>query len=98
MSGARLRKPKKFRFQLLADFIVATFDVSMRVADVGGGKGFLTYLLRGHGYGAFVKRTLSDIRRGQPPVADLSDLQSAMRIIDAGYRAAATGTSVPPAN
>ena len=46
-------------------------------------------------YGAFVERTLSDFRQGRPPVANLSDLQSAMRVIDAGYRAAATGTSVP---
>ena len=54
LSGARLLKPKKFRFQLLADFIEANFDASMRVLDVGGGKGLLTYLLRLRGYAACV--------------------------------------------
>ena len=44
-SGDDLPKPKKFRFQLLADFIDSRFDKSIRIADVGGGKGFLTYLL-----------------------------------------------------
>ena len=54
MSGTRLLKPKKFRFQLLADFIATTFDAPMRVADVGGGKGLLSYLLRQRGYAGCV--------------------------------------------
>ncbi len=54
LSGVRLLKPKKFRFQLLADFVATSFDVSMRVADVGGGKGLLTYLLRQRGFSAWV--------------------------------------------
>lgn len=33
---------------------MTTFDHSMRVADVGGGKGFLAYLLRQQGYAATV--------------------------------------------
>ncbi|TDJ40425.1 MAG: methyltransferase domain-containing protein [Gammaproteobacteria bacterium] len=54
LSGERLLKPKRFRFQLLSDFIATTFDTSMRVLDVGGGKGLLTYLLRQQGYAACV--------------------------------------------
>ena len=54
MSGTRLLKPKKFRFQLLSDFVAVTFDASKRILDVGGGKGLLTYLLRQQGYAATV--------------------------------------------
>ncbi len=54
MSGTRLLKPKKFRFQLLSDFVATTFDTSMRILDVGGGKGLLAYLLRQRGYTAWV--------------------------------------------
>lgn len=38
------RKNKKFRFQLLKDWIVDNFS-PCRVADIGGGKGLLAYLL-----------------------------------------------------
>lgn len=44
---------KKFRFQLLRDWIVANFP-PCRVADIGGGKGMLTYLLREEGWDATV--------------------------------------------
>ena len=54
LSGAALIKPKKFRFQLLADFVAITFDAPLRVADVGGGKGLLSYLLCQYGYSACV--------------------------------------------
>ncbi len=52
-SGDELPRLKRFRFQLLARWVRETFP-PCRVADVGGGKGLLTYLLRGDGYDAVV--------------------------------------------
>ncbi len=52
-SGEALPKLKRFRFQLLARWIEETFP-PCSVADVGGGKGLLTYLLRNGGYDAVV--------------------------------------------
>jgi hypothetical protein len=52
-SGDQLPRLKRFRFQLLARWIGETFP-PCRVADVGGGKGLLTYLLRKDGYDAVV--------------------------------------------
>lgn len=43
------RKNKKFRFQLLCDWIVAKYP-KCKVADVGGGKGLLAYLLHQKGW------------------------------------------------
>ena len=40
---------KKFRFQLLHEWIVQHF-IPCRVADIGGGKGLLTYLLNQSGF------------------------------------------------
>ncbi len=48
-----LTKMKKFRFQLLHEWIVAHFPPG-RVADVGGGKGLLAYLLQQSGWNATV--------------------------------------------
>ena len=48
-SGAALAKMKKFRFELLAGWIAASFP-ACRVADVGGGKGLLSYLLDRQGF------------------------------------------------
>ena len=48
-----LRKMKKFRFQLLHRWIVTHLQPS-RVADVGGGKGLLSYLLQEDGWSATV--------------------------------------------
>lgn len=48
-----LRKMKKFRFQLLHQWVLAHLD-RCRVADVGGGKGLLTYLLCSSGWPATV--------------------------------------------
>jgi predicted dehydrogenase len=39
-------------------------------------------------YAAFVRETLSRWRRGDPPVADLSDMCDAMEVLEAAYRAA----------
>lgn len=50
LSGGDLPKMGKFRFQLLADFLVSRLGAGMRVADVGGGKGFLAYLLAVEGF------------------------------------------------
>jgi hypothetical protein len=47
------RKPKKFRFQLLHDFIVNTYS-PCRVADIGGGKGLLSHLLNKSGFSSTV--------------------------------------------
>jgi hypothetical protein len=44
-----LRKVKKFRFQLLHDWVVGHVK-PCRVADVGGGKGLLGFLLNADGY------------------------------------------------
>ena len=52
-SAGELRKMKKFRFQLLHRWLVEHFE-PCRVADVAGGKGFLTYLLHQSGWDAVV--------------------------------------------
>ena len=52
-SGADLPKPKRFRSQLLAGWITETFP-PCAVADVGGGKGLLTWLLNEVGFRAEV--------------------------------------------
>ncbi|MBI3959106.1 MAG: hypothetical protein HY328_09875 [Chloroflexi bacterium] len=48
-----LPKMKKFRFQLLHQWMTAYLE-PCRVADVGGGKGLLSYLLQGSGWSAIV--------------------------------------------
>jgi hypothetical protein len=48
-AGADLTRMKKFRFQLLAEWIGANFP-PCSVADVGGGKGLLAYLLQDAGF------------------------------------------------
>jgi hypothetical protein len=52
-SGEELPRLKRFRFQLLARWVRETFP-PCRVADIGGGKGLLSYLLRRDGYDAVV--------------------------------------------
>lgn len=52
-SGQQLKRMKKFRFQLLAEWIIAKF-APCRTADVGGGKGILAFLLRQAGFDAVV--------------------------------------------
>jgi hypothetical protein len=49
LSGDRLPKMGKFRFQLFADWITEHFK-PCRVADIGGGKGLLSYFLRKNGF------------------------------------------------
>lgn len=44
LSGELLPKMKKFRFQLLADWVAENFE-PRSVADIAGGKGLLSYLL-----------------------------------------------------
>ncbi len=51
--GEELRKMKKFRFQLLHRWLVEHLE-PCRVADIGGGKGLLTYLLQQSGWQATV--------------------------------------------
>lgn len=48
-----LRKVKKYRFQLLHAWIVEHFE-PCRVADIGGGKGLLTFLLNQNGFQSVV--------------------------------------------
>lgn len=48
-SGGVLAKPKKFRFELLAAWIAGNFP-PCSVADIGGGKGLLSYLLDLRGF------------------------------------------------
>ena len=52
-SGRELPKMKKFRFQLMADFIVEHFK-PCSVADIAGGKGLLAYLLQQRGFNCMV--------------------------------------------
>lgn len=51
--GGELRKMKKFRFQLLHRWLVEHLE-PCRVADIGGGKGLLAYLLQRSGWAATV--------------------------------------------
>jgi len=48
-----LRKMKKFRFQLLHEWIVYNFS-PCKIADIGGGKGLLTFLLNQNGFQSIV--------------------------------------------
>jgi hypothetical protein len=73
-SGAGLPKLKRFRFQLLARWIQETFP-PCSVADVGGGKGLLTYLLRNAGYDAVVIDPLE-----QPLPGRYKDIDSGQRV------------------
>src|SRR5436190_11074578 len=52
-TGDDLPKLKRFRFQLLADHVTRVV-APCRVADIGGGKGLLAYLLMNAGYQATV--------------------------------------------
>ncbi|MBN2147835.1 MAG: hypothetical protein JW726_10620 [Anaerolineales bacterium] len=47
--AGKLRKMKKFRFQLLHQWLIYHF-YPCRVADIGGGKGLLAFLLRQSGW------------------------------------------------
>ncbi len=73
-SGDDLPKLKRFRFQLLARWIRETFP-PCEVADVGGGKGLLSYLLRGAGYDAVVIDPLE-----QPLPERYRDIDSGERV------------------
>lgn len=48
-----IRKPKKFRSQILAKWIIENYR-PCRVADIGGGKGLLSYLLNQNGFDSTV--------------------------------------------
>lgn len=61
--AGELRKMKKFRFQLLRRWLVEHFE-PCRVADVAGGKGFLTYLLHNSGWDAVV---IDPVAQALPP-------------------------------
>ena len=52
-SRRELPRMKKFRFQLLHEWILANVD-PCRVADIGGGKGLLSYLLQQSGWSSTV--------------------------------------------
>ena len=53
LPASGLLRMKKFRFQLMYQWLVAHFE-PRRVADVGGGKGLLSYLLQQSGWQATV--------------------------------------------
>ena len=79
LSGESLPKMKKFRFQLLADWMVLKFK-ACRVADVGGGKGLLAFLLCQFGFDAVV---VDPVRQRLPD--KYKDLKSGRQIrIDHG--------------
>ena len=79
-SGKALTKLKRFRFQLLHTWLVSSFE-PCRVADIGGGKGLLTYLLRKSGWDATVidphdqalPTKFKDIETGQRMCIDRSE-------------------------
>jgi len=73
-SGADLPKPKRFRSQLLAGWITETFP-PCAVADVGGGKGLLTWLLNEVGFRAEVVDPVD-----QPLPSRYRDLASGRRV------------------
>jgi hypothetical protein len=60
---AGLKKMRKFRFQLLHRWLLEHVP-PCRVADIGGGKGLLTYLLRQSGWDATV---IDPLRQLLPP-------------------------------
>jgi len=47
------RKPKKFRSQFVSEFLIRRYKPA-KVADVGGGKGLLAYLLQESGWNTTV--------------------------------------------
>lgn len=51
--SSRLPRLKRFRFQLLHQWLVQDFE-PCRVADIGGGKGLLSYLLNQSGWQSMV--------------------------------------------
>jgi hypothetical protein len=73
-SGADLAKPKRFRSQLLAGWIAERFP-PCTVADVGGGKGLLTWLLNEAGFRAEVVDPVD-----QPLPSRYRDLASGRRV------------------
>jgi hypothetical protein len=73
-SGDDLPKMKKFRFQLLAGWIAERFP-PCTVADVGGGKGLLTWLLNEAGFRAEVVDPVD-----QPLPATYRELPSGRRV------------------
>jgi hypothetical protein len=73
-SGDTLTRMKKFRFHLLAQWIAENF-APCRVADVGGGKGLLTFLLDRAGFDATVIDT-----ELQPLPAKFRDLRTGERV------------------
>jgi hypothetical protein len=73
-AGEDLPKMKKFRFQLLAGWIAERFP-PCTVADVGGGKGLLSFLLRQAGFDAEVVDPVD-----QPLPPRYRDLASGRRV------------------
>jgi hypothetical protein len=73
-SGDDLPKMKKFRFQLLAGWVAERFP-PCTVADVGGGKGLLTWLLNEAGFRAEVVDPVD-----QPLPRTYRDLASGRRV------------------
>lgn len=53
MIKKRPRRPKKFRFQFVAHWLISRYK-PCKVADVGGGKGLLSYLLNEAGWESVV--------------------------------------------
>jgi len=53
VDSSRLLRMKKFRFQLMHQWLVQNFD-PCKAADIGGGKGLLAYLLQKSGWEATV--------------------------------------------
>lgn len=66
------RMNRKFRFQLMSEFILSIYD-KCRVADIGGGKGLLSYILNDKGWDSIVidpfdqklKHKYKDIQTGK---------------------------------
>jgi hypothetical protein len=90
-SGDELAKMKKFRFQLLAAWIAERFPPCL-VADVGGGKGLLAWLLAEAGFRAEVIDPVD-----QPLPARYRDLAGGRRVqLDAGAAVPRRRTAFSP--
>ena len=91
-SGKDLPKPRQFRSQLLAGWIADTFP-PCTVADVGGGKGLLTWLLNEAGFQAEVVDPVD-----QPLPSRYRDLATGRRVrLSAGDRVPRRRTRFGPA-
>jgi hypothetical protein len=74
VDSSRLPRMKKFRFQLLHQWLLGNFD-PCKAADIGGGKGLLAYLLNASGWDVTVIDPVD-----QPLPEKFKDLRTSTRV------------------